>query len=232
VEGIHLLQSLLQAGCQPHEIVFCETALENAEVNALLVQMQRDSRYQRIALYQLAKGLGRLFQLVHGVRLACTIAPLALPVRTLGFAVLMDGIQDAGNVGSILRSAAASGCHAAYLRQGCAAAWSPKVLRAAMGAHWQLPIVEGLTLLQIRQLKQQHHLVATSPNARADLFGTTLPSPLLWVFGSEGAGVSPELLVLADLQLAIAQESAVESLNVAASAAICLFESRRQQQLT
>ena len=142
--------------------------------------------------------------------------------------VVLDRVQDAGNVGSILRSAAAFGVRQVLSIKGTAALWSPKVLRAGMGAHFALDLIEGLEPEALEQL--QVPTVATSSHAGHTLHTAALPSPCAWVFGHEGQGVGELLLARCALQVRIDQPGGEESLNVAAAAAICLFESARQVQ--
>jgi RNA methyltransferase, TrmH family len=140
--------------------------------------------------------------------------------------VVLDRVQDAGNVGSILRSAAAFGFAQVLAIKGTAALWSPKVLRAGMGAHFALRLVEGLEAEQVLAL--QLPLVATSSHAGAELPSAALPRPCAWVLGHEGQGVSPALLQRCALTVRIPQPGGEESLNVAAAAAVCLYESARR----
>jgi len=111
--------------------------------------------------------------------------------------------------------------------KGTAQAWSPKVLRAAMGAHRHLKIFEAWTLNNIRE-KIKLPLIATSLMADHDLYdlGDELLEPHAWVFGNEGGGIHPELLAISRSVL-IPQDPCIESLNVGAAAAVCLFEMRR-----
>ncbi len=140
--------------------------------------------------------------------------------------VVLDGLQDAGNVGSILRSASALGVRQVLAIKGTAALWSPKVLRAGMGAHFQLALLEGLQVDALDALSLG--LVATSSHAALALPQANLPRPCGWVFGHEGQGVSAELSRRCALTVRIPQPGGEESLNVAAAAAICLYESARQ----
>ena len=142
--------------------------------------------------------------------------------------MLLDGVQDPGNLGSILRSAAAAGVGQVICGRGTAAAWAPKVLRAAMGAHFVLDIVEHADL---RTVIAGAHLpvYATSSHASTSIYATDLAGPCAWLFGHEGAGVSAELAPLVSRELTIPQQAGIESMNVAAAAAVCLFEQRRQR---
>jgi TrmH family RNA methyltransferase len=159
-----------------------------------------------------------------GFLLGLPAAPALLPAVPT---VVLDRLQDAGNVGSILRSASAFGFAQVLALKGTAALWSPKVLRAGMGAHFALQLVEGLSDADLAAL--QLPLVATSSHASAEVSRVALPSPCAWVLGHEGQGVSDALLARCALQLRIPQPGGEESLNVAAAAAVCLYESARQR---
>lgn len=137
--------------------------------------------------------------------------------------VVLERLQDAGNVGSILRSAAALGVSQVLALKGTAALWSPKVLRAGMGAHFALHLIEGLDEAALAGL--QVPLVGTSSHGGSVLRGAALPRPCAWVFGHEGQGVSAALQARCALTVRIPQPGGEESLNVAAAAAICLYES-------
>jgi len=144
-------------------------------------------------------------------------------------AVLLDNLQDPGNVGSILRSAAAAGITQVYCSAGTAFCWSPKVLRAAMGAHFVLDIVENVDLAALVSASQVM-TVATSGYASERLYDVDLSVPVAWVFGHEGQGVADDLLSLTSRQVVIPHLGQIESLNVAACAAVCFFEQLRQSQ--
>jgi TrmH family RNA methyltransferase len=129
-------------------------------------------------------------------------------------------------VGSVLRSAAALGVRQVLALSGTAALWSPKVLRAGMGAHFGLRLIEGLEAAALASL--QLPLVATSSHADQTLQQAALPSPCAWVLGHEGQGVSAAVMARCAMTVRIPQPGGEESLNVAAAAAICLYESARR----
>jgi TrmH family RNA methyltransferase len=139
--------------------------------------------------------------------------------------VVLDRLQDAGNVGSILRSAAALGVRQVVALKGTAALGSAKVLRAGMGAHFVLRLVEGAQGADLDALAVP--LLATSSYASECLGEAPLPHPAAWLFGHEGQGLSESLLARCDRTLRIAQPGGEESLNVAAAAAICLYEASK-----
>ena len=137
--------------------------------------------------------------------------------------VVLDRVQDAGNVGSILRSAAAFGFKQVIALRETAALWSPKVLRAGMGAHFGLTLFEAVDAEVLDSLRVP--LLVTSSHEGALIHDARLPFPCAWVLGHEGQGVSPALVARAALLVRIGQPGGEESLNVAAAAAICLHAS-------
>lgn len=145
--------------------------------------------------------------------------------------VLLETIQDPGNLGSILRSAAAANIKNIYLSKQCTDAWSPKTLRAAMGAHFFLHIHENCDLHQIAQ-QFPGTVIATSIQASKNLFEISLVGPIAFVFGNEGTGLSKEIIQAAGENISIPMPGKTESLNAAAAAAICFFEKVRQDRVS
>ena len=143
--------------------------------------------------------------------------------------MLLEDIQDPGNLGSMLRSAAAAGCDSVFLSQDCADAWSPKVLRAAMGGHFALRIYEQQDLPGVAKAFSGT-LLATSLHATHSLYDCDLRGNVAFLIGNEGAGLSADLLGLATQKITIPMPGQVESLNAAAATAICLFEAVRQRE--
>ena len=137
--------------------------------------------------------------------------------------VVLDRVQDAGNVGSILRSASAFGFGQVIAIKGSAALWSAKVLRAGMGAHFALHLVENASVDEVLALQQP--MLVTSSHQGDFLHQAQLPWPCTWVMGHEGQGVSEALQAGAQQHIRITQPGGEESLNVAAAAAICLHTS-------
>jgi TrmH family RNA methyltransferase len=141
-------------------------------------------------------------------------------------------VQDAGNVGAILRTAAAAGVPHVVLGKGCAGAWLPRVLRAGQGAHFSLRIREGIDLpawLAERPAVAAHS-IATVARDGTEIYRTDLRGPAAWLLGNEGAGLSPHLIQMAGRRITIPLATDTESLNVAAAAAVCLFEAVRQRR--
>jgi TrmH family RNA methyltransferase len=224
LEGVHLCDAYLATSARARAIVVGQRALDIAEVVDLLDRADGDQRWLLddalfASLSQLAQGVP-LLMLVDEPR---PDRPAVID-RT---SVLLDRVQDPGNVGSILRSAAAAGIGDVYLSRGCAAAWSTKVLRAAMGAHFHLRLFEDSDLLALQRAANVP-LLATSSHADRSLHAFDLSGDVAWVFGHEGQGVDPALGSVAQM-LSIPQPGAGESLNVAAAAAVCFFEQVRQR---
>ncbi len=139
--------------------------------------------------------------------------------------IVLDRLQDAGNVGTILRSASAFGFTQVIAIKGTAALWSPKVLRAGMGAHFGLQLVEGVENIDGLRVP----LLAASSHADEAIHEAHVPWPCAWVLGHEGQGVSPALMARCDKTLRIPQPGGEESLNVSVAAAVCMYESSRRR---
>jgi len=157
------------------------------------------------------------------------VVPLLPPpaVRSDAPGVVLDRVQDAGNVGSILRSAAAFGFSQVIALEGTASLWSPKVLRAGMGAHFGLDLIENRQAEVLDVLTSP--LIGTSSHAEESIADAALDWPCAWVFGNEGAGASAAVQRRCARVVRIPQPGGEESLNVGAAAAICLYESTRRR---
>ena len=225
LEGIHLADAFLRSGGVPRQVVVGASALDHAEVAELL------SRVPTGELLVVDDALfAALSQLVQGVALLMVIErPQPLPPTRLGrSAVVLDRIQDPGNVGSILRSAAVAGIPDVFLSRDCAGAWSPKVLRAGMGAHFHLSIFEDMDLVALKTVASIPW-IATTPHAYTTIHQADLRGDVAWAFGHEGQGLDAALLREATA-VRIPQPGQGDSLNVAAAAAICFFEQVRQRE--
>jgi TrmH family RNA methyltransferase len=220
LEGDHLCRAALTRGVKPEHAVFAESLwvtaprewTQAAERNTVLP----DALFSEISSLESPAKMGFILA-----------APSALALQTNTPTVVLDRVQDAGNVGSILRSASAFGFKQVLAIKGSAALWSPKVLRAGMGAHFGLHLMEGLSADDLNALDMPW--VATSshqgPLLHTLLAQAKLPMPCAWLMGHEGQGVSAALAERATLHVRIAQPGGEESLNVASAAAICLHAS-------
>ncbi len=223
LEGDHLVRACLQRGYPVTLAVLTEAAAADPVLRALADAAPKQLVLPT-ALFKTVSGLESPAQI--GFEVPHDDKPAIKPGLD---AVVLDRLQDAGNVGTILRSAAAMGFRQVLALKGTAALWSPKVLRAGMGAHFGLHLIEGLAPADLEAL--QLPLVATSSYAQAQLHQVRLPSPCAWVMGHEGQGVQAELMQRCQLTVGIPQPGGEESLNVGSAAAICLYESARQRLL-
>jgi TrmH family RNA methyltransferase len=170
-----------------------------------------------------------LSELAHPVGILARIAVLPAPTFPItSDCLLLDAVQDAGNVGTLLRTAAAAGVQDVLLGTGCAGAWTPRVLRAGQGAHFGLSIHEQVDLSAFLRDYPGVSIAAVAHEGQL-LYALDFSQPAAWLFGSEGQGVSPELIALVNRRATIPLAPGCESLNVSAAAAICLFEMRRQR---
>ena len=239
VEGVHACQLLLKH--QVHQAVHDwriervwvgSAALDNEEIQALLSAAVA----QGIKVIELATAVFRdISSLEQGVSIVFEVQrpqQHAVPVEAFsGNVVLLDGVQDPGNMGSIIRSCAAAGVREVWLSEHCVNPYAPKVLRAGVGAHFGLNIRECVDLNQAVAQLQQHgvQVCATSSHTKHSIYQHDLSRPTAWLMGNEGAGLSESLLAQADVPLTIPMVVG-ESLNVAAATAVCVFEMARQQQ--
>jgi len=229
LEGEHLCEAWLDLWGAPRLIAIADSAQQVPSCRALLLRAQAHNPALPILLVD--DGMWRdLSQLVQGVSLAFLIETPqpSLPERLIEDAIYLDRVQDPGNVGSILRTAVAAGIGRVVTAPGSAWVWSPKVLRAGMGAHFALQVHESVAWVDLAARAQMPRLAARPQNA-SDLWTTDLRSPALWLFGNEGAGLDPLIDAETVHWIRIPQSDHVESLNVSAAAAVCLFEQRRQR---
>lgn len=230
LEGIHLLQACLAAGQMPIHVFIPQNRLTHPEIQALISTLPTSCCTSVAPTL-----LGRIGSLKD----ADEVMTLIHIPKTNEFSensrwhedcVVLDRVQDPGNIGTVLRSAAASGVQNIVLGEGCADAYSPKVLRAAMGAHFLLNIQERVDL----QDWQRHYtgrVLATAlhENNNFSLYDVDLADTTAWIFGNEGSGVDEALLRTADATIRIPMLGQTESLNIAMAATICLFEQMRQR---
>lgn len=222
LDGLNLIRAYEAVQGPVDTLVVSEAGLQDAEISAFLAG--RDA-------VLLAPGLFRELSAVESPSGILALGAIPLPGPAADPAadcVLLDGVQDPGNLGTLLRTAAAAGIGQVLLSRECVAAWSPKVLRAGQGAHFVLAIHEGVDLAAFLKGFRGTSAVTTLEAAQS-LYAVPLMSPLAWVFGSEGRGVSAPVAAAAALRIRIPMPGPIESLNVAAAAAICLFESLRRR---
>ena len=226
IEGERLVGAYRDSGGTAETIAVGESAYARPEIRSLV-----DAAPARVKLLLSDRVVEKVSQVVTASGVVAVVKapkPPEIP-REVSAAVLIENLQDPGNLGSILRSAAAAGIREIFLSPGTVFAWSPKTVRAGMGAHFFLTIHENVDLADIAR-RCKGRVIATEPRAKATLYETRLDGNVAWLFGNEGAGVSEAARRIATDWVRIPMPGASESLNVAAAAAICLFEQVRQNQ--
>ncbi len=224
------MQALADSSCQIDQIwigidLSASPETVSTQVNQALSSLNLDNS---VSVYGVSP------QMLHKAStLDQTTGPIAVfkvpsVLRQAGDLLVLDQIQDPGNLGTILRSAAAAGVHNLHLSKGCVSAWSPKSLRAGMGAQFSLNICEQVSIDQLIP-KTGFQVFSASSHAQNSIYDTDLRDPICWVFGNEGNGVSEQIL-METVPLKIPQPGGQESLNVAVAASICMFEMCRQRQ--
>lgn len=225
LDGVHLIESALAHGVVLDNVFVSEHGLHSVEIAALIDRLEThmscilvtDVVFNAISPTDHPAGILAVISWHHN-------AAFVLPTKSC---VVLETVQDAGNLGTILRTAAAAGIKDVLLSEGCAQAWSPRVLRAAMGAHFSLNIYEKVDLLTVIPA-YQGQVLATGLTQAKSLYRLNLNKPTAWLFGSEGQGLSEQVMALAKQQVIIPMATGIESLNVAAAVAVCLFEQKRQ----
>jgi TrmH family RNA methyltransferase len=225
LEGEHLVESYAAASLGEAEVVAAgETALKDAALGRLFDRVPARSRV--VLDDRLLPSISPLAAATGLVAVIATPHPGPRP-EAVRDAVLLERIQDPGNLGSILRTACAAGVLDVFLSEGTVAAWSPKVVRAGMGAHFGLRIHEGVDLAEV-STTAAGRVYAAVVRAPLPLFQADLSGPVAWLFGNEGSGLSKQSTIRAE-RIGIPMPGGTESLNVAAAAAVCLFEQVRQR---
>jgi len=224
LDGPHLVSGFIDRCGAPKLIVVSKDAGDDSEVEAVL------ARAGACPVLCLATELFRQLAPVETPVGILAVIDIPQSDQTAGsgdFAVMLEGVQDPGNVGTIIRSAAAAGADEVLLSSGCADAWSPRTLRAAMGAHFAIPVHTGVDLREAVSRFPGVSVAAVGdrglPPHEVDLRGR-----VALLFGSEGAGLSEALRQKADVLVSIPMARGIESLSVGAAAAVVLFERVRQ----
>lgn len=226
MDGTRLIRAYAeQFGLEDATLLISESGVNRPDIQQILetmsprhVYLLADELFAEIAQVETPEGIT-----------AIAAMPRVESKASDDFRILLDGIQDPGNLGGLLRTAAAAGATSAYLAKGCADVWSPRSLRGGMGAQFILPIRERIDP-EIALSGFRGAVVATSPRASQSIYDVDLSGPVAMIFGSEGRGLPDDVSALANQLVHIPMAGKVESLNVAAAAAICCFERLRQIQ--
>ena len=230
IEGVKLVEEAIRSGQRLSEIFFSESARPLAEkflpqigarVEILLVP---DSLFKSIVPSDAPQGVAAL------VKIRVLSADQLLQRSDVGPIVVAAGLQDPGNLGTILRSAEAFGAAGAFFTEGTVSPYNSKVLRGSAGSIFRLPVVQITSAALIPLLRQGGaRLVATSSHKGTPLPNATWTLPLAIFIGNEGAGLSRELLHQMDETIVIPQAAQVESLNAGVASSIVLYEWARHR---
>lgn len=238
LEGVHICQTWLSRFGMPQWALFKRGSHSDPEVAQLAASVPAHRQVWLEA--RLMRGLSSLSS-EPTVMFVAQRPQATLQQQWCDGAVVLDALQDPGNVGTLIRTAAAAGVKHVIAGLGSASCWSAKALRAGQGAQFHVTIHEAVdlsvwlgTLVSETDPSKRPMVIATTlAQASTGLFDLDLPERVIWVFGHEGKGVSAALAAMADRCVHIPHEAgAVESLNVASAAAICLFEHRRQRRVS
>lgn len=224
LDGEHLVHAYRRSGGTAAVLAAGESAYSDRRMRRLF-----DETPARLRLLLADELIGRISGVVTSSGILAMVAtpePEPLP-KSVASCLLLEAIQDPGNLGSMLRSAVAAGIKQVFLSPGSVFAWAPKVVRAGQGAHFFLSIHENV-LLEDAAGRASGKVVATVARGGTGLFDADLRGPVAWLFGNEGSGLSRQAAALASEQIHIPMPGGADSLNVAAAAAICLFEQLRQ----
>jgi TrmH family RNA methyltransferase len=222
LDGIHLIEAYESTVGSVETLIASEEGLARSEIRNFLVNREyvllSDTLFRDVGVVEHPSGI---------MAVAGFPVPKAKPDPAAD-AVLLDGVQDPGNAGTLLRTAAAAGFRQVLLSSDCAVPWSPKVLRAGQGAHFSLDIFEDADLPAFME-SYAGTTAVTCLDGAVSLYEASWDGPIAWVFGSEGQGARPEVIAAAGLKIRIPMPGRIESLNVGAAAAVCLFETVRRR---
>lgn len=221
LDGVHLITDYIQTFGAPALVIIPEGKTSREATHLLQQLADVDTVMFPTPLF------AELSPVVtsSGILALVAIPQLDLPTAP-DFALILEDIQDPGNLGSLLRTALGAGVDVVYLSKACTDVWSPKSLRGGQGAQFHLPVVTNAIITEVIQQFAGNTYATTLQGA--SLFSQDLTGAAAFIIGNEGAGLSPQTIQAANCQISIPLHPRLESLNAAAAAAICLFERRRQ----
>lgn len=238
-EGVRLAEMALQAEWPLRFAFVSDSAIDNPRVVRIVEQLQE----KECPVYQMERELynkasdtvnGQGVLLVMGQRLFTWQEVLSCPRGDAPLLAVLDGIQDPGNAGTIIRTADALGCTGVVCLEGTVDLFSDKVVRSSMGSIFNIPFLDNVTRGAFIDACHDNELnmIATALDKLAlKHYLAEYNSPTAIVFGNEGGGISPEIMGAASSKVYIPMSGKAESLNVASAAAIVLYEANRQRAI-
>lgn len=226
LDGVHLIEGYLQAFGEPELLIIPEG--KSSQEAVALIQGLADVNTVMFPTLLFAE----LTPVASSAGVLALVKPPTVEIpKQVSFALMLEDIQDPGNLGSILRTALGAGVDAVYLSKGCTDAWSPKCMRGGQGAQFHLPIIEGVDIVEAMAdfagADAEGCTYATTLSGEP-LYEQDFTKPTAFVIGNEGAGLSLDAINAATQQVRIPMNNKLESLNAAVAAAVCLFERQRQ----
>jgi TrmH family RNA methyltransferase len=229
LEGVRLMEEALAAGLSPMA-VYVNTGRLAASTRgaALLVRLQSLHPLPE-EMSPAAMSAAADTEMPQGV-LAVLPLPPPQPIPSgSALVVVLDGLQDPGNLGAILRTALAAGAGAVTTSSGCADVYAPKTVRAGMGAHFRLPVLPSVPWGEMKALLGGRKVLLAVPHGGTPYSQVDWHGPSAVIIGGEALGVGAEARALATEEVSIPMASGVESLNAAVAAGVLLFEAYRQR---
>ncbi len=233
IEGLRIIETALEAGVDIREVFFTDRFGSQREGGKLLKTLRAKGAHIFSITEHLLKKITDT-ETPQGIAavISYETSPLdGLPARVNPLYAVGDGIGEPGNLGTIIRTADAAGADAVILLEGTCDVFIPKVIRATAGSIFHLPISHARAETFVKWLRRRGiPLAATSADANNSVFESKLDGPMALVFGNEARGISDTIKEAADITLKIPIYGRAESMNVAISAAICLYEAARQRR--
>ncbi|MGB9299690.1 MAG: RNA methyltransferase [Anaerolineae bacterium] len=227
VEGVRLIEEMIEAGQKP-ALFFCtEDSSGNPRARAL-VELLVSSGSEVVTVSEEVLRFLSDTETPQGVLAVAAFPEVEVAVR--GLSLIVDGVRDPGNLGTILRTAQAAGVGRVVTLRGTVDVFSPKVVRGAMGAHFRLPISWDRIWEEVERMVGQSQVLLADPTGGVPYFQVDWTLPTALIVGSEAHGAGRKGRQLATTKVTVPMEGNVESLNVGVAASVMLFEAARQRR--
>ncbi len=229
IEGVRLVEEALRAGARIVTLVYDPEHLRASERGQALLEQVRDVRGAYVATPEV---IAAVSDTVTPQGIVAAVGWPELEARRGGIQLVLDAVQDPGNVGTLLRSAEATGVTEVFCTSGTADVYSPKVVRAAMGAHFRLPLRQDLHWDELGDLLgPADNIYVADTEGRMPYYAADWRQPSVLVIGNEANGASDEARAHATKSIMIPMADEVESLNAAVAGSVILFEAARQRRI-